>query len=257
MSAEPTLTHAIVRRPGANFADGVTTADLGPPDVAAAVAQHEAYCDALTGSGLSVTVLPADPACPDGVFVEDTAVVLDGLAVIGRAGVDARQGEHDPIAERLGEGMALRRIEAPGTLEGGDVLRLGRRLFVGLSARTNDDGAAQLARFASECGIETTAVPVREVLHLKTAVTAVDDQTLLAAGEMTRQDAFAGFRVLAVPATEAGAANCLRVNDRLFIPAGAPRTLDVLVSAGFDPVPVDISEFAKMDGGPTCLSLLW
>jgi len=251
------LQHALVRRPGENFCNGVTTADLGRPDLATTLAQHTAYCDALRAAGLAVTVLEADPAYPDGCFVEDAAVVLAHCAVITLPGAPSRQGEQRAIEAVLADHRPIRSIRRPGTLEGGDVLRLGRQLFVGLSARTNQAGADQLAAIAAEGGYAVTHVPVRDVLHLKTTITAVDDRTLIAAGAMADEGAFGDFRVIQAPPDEPYAANCLLLNDRLLAPAGFPGVLDLLGATGQTVCEVPVGEFRKMDGGLTCLSLLW
>lgn len=251
------LRHALVRWPGGNFCDGVTTADLGRPDLATALAQHEAYCSALRDAGLAVTVLEADPIYPDGCFVEDTAVVLAHCAVITLPGAPSRQGEEQAIEAVLADHRPIRRIESPGTLEGGDVLRIGQQLFVGLSDRTNQAGADQLAAIAAEGGYTVTCAVVRDVLHLKTAVTAVNDHTLIAAGAMADEGAFADFDVLRTPSDETYAANCLRVNDRLLAPAGFDGVRDLLDATGQTVCEVPVGEFRKMDGGLTCLSLLW
>jgi len=252
-----TITHALVRRPGENFCDGETSASLGTPDFAETLAQHDAYVSALQAAGADVTVLPADPAYPDGVFVEDTAVILDTCAVITRPGAASRQGEERAVEAVLADTFAIRRIESPGTLEGGDVMRIGRRLFVGLSARTNQAGIDQLAEIAAEDGYETIAVPVRDVLHLKTGITALDDRTLIGAGELVQNRAFADFRILSLDAADSYAANTLRVNDTLLIPQGFAAAGDRIRQAGHAPTELAMGEFRKMDGGLTCLSLLW
>ena len=251
------ITHALVRRPGENFCDGETSADLGRPDLAATLAQHDAYVRALEVAGATVTVLPADPDYPDGVFVEDTAVVLERCAVITNPGAASRQGEERAVEAVLADRFAIRRIESPGTLEGGDVMRIGDRLFVGRSARTNEQGVAQLAEIAAEHGYQTTVVPVRDVLHLKTAVTAVDDRTLIAAGEMVACEALAGFQIVPLTGADSYFANTLRVNDMLLTAQGFTAAGDRLRSLGLTPTELAMSEFRKMDGGLTCLSLLW
>ncbi|HDZ21386.1 hypothetical protein LCGC14_0333780 [marine sediment metagenome] len=253
----PTVTHALVRRPGENFCDGVTTADLGRPDYAAVLAQHAAYCDALQQAGVAVTVLDADERFPDGVFIEDAAVVVEACAVIARPGAPSRAGEQHAVEEVLAAAKPIRRIEAPGTLDGGDVLRVGERFFIGLSKRTNEPGAQQLADILTEQGYSIQTATVGGALHLKTAVVAVNERTLLAADETADAAAFGGFDIIRVAPDESYAANCLPVNGMLLVPEGFPKTAERLRSIGCDVREIDMSEFRKMDGGLTCLSLLW
>lgn len=252
-----TITHAIVRQVGENLFDGETSAGLGRPDFAATLAQHSAYVRALEAAGAAVTVLPADPIYPDGTFVEDTAVILDTCAVITNPGAVSRQGEGRAIEVILADQFAIRRIESPGTLEGGDVMRIGKHLFIGLSARTNEEGIRQLAKVAAEDGYETISVPVRDVLHLKTGITALDDSTLIGAGELVNSEAFADFQIITLPESDSYFANTLRVNETLLVPRGFDAAISQIRSLGHASTDLAMSEFRKMDGGLTCLSLLW
>ncbi len=252
MAARPTT--AIVREPGENFAAGITSAGLGPPDPDLALAQHRAGCDALRDAGLEVVVLPADPRHPDGCFVEDTAVVLDEVAVITRPGDPSRRGEVEAVADVLARYRPLERIHAPGRLDGGDVLRCGDHLYIGRSARTNRAGAEQLAQIVSAHRYTSSEVPVDEGLHLKTEVTGLGDGRLIATAEAAAR--FPSSQVVVVPREEAYAANCLRLHDRVLIPDGCPRVRERLLELGVQVVVLEMSEFRKMDGGLTCLSLL-
>jgi dimethylargininase len=248
--------HAIVRRPGATFAQGLTSADLGPPDLARALAQHAAYVAALEGCGLAVTVLGADERFPDSTFVEDTAVVTDRGAVIARPGAPARQGEAEVMAPVLEKAVQpLARIQPPGTLDGGDVLQADDCFFIGLSARTNAAGAGQLLEILKGWGFTGTTVPLEGMLHLKTGVTYLGGGWLALTGELVKARPFRKFDTLIVPAEEAYAANCIRVNNRVLMPAGFSRTRTAFERAGFDTVALEMSEFRKMDGGLSCLSL--
>ena len=251
----PRPTTALVREPGENLARGLSTAGLGPPDPRLALAQHRAYCDALRNAGLEVLVLPADPRHPDGCFVEDTAVVLDGVAVITRPGDPSRRGEVEAVAAVLAQVRPLVHIQSPGRLDGGDVLRWGDHLYIGRSARTDREGAAQLAEIVAAQGYTSSEVPVDAGLHLKTGVTGPGDGRLIATAALAAR--FPSFDVVTVPDDEAYAANCLRVRDRLLIPDGCPRVRRVLAELGYEVVGVEMSEFRKMDGGLTCLSLIW
>ena len=252
-----TITHAVVRQPGQNFFDGETSADLGRPDFATTLAQHDTYVHALRAAGTAVTVLPADPNYPDGTFVEDTAVILDTCAIIANPGAASRQGEQRAIEAVLADHFGIHRIKGPGTLEGGDVMRIGKRLFVGLSARTNEQGIGQLAEIAAVDGFETIPVPVRDVLHLKTGITALDDQTLIGSGDLVDSDAFTDFQIITLPPADSYFANTLRVNDTLLTPQGFDNAASRIRAMGHAPTELGMSEFRKMDGGLTCLSLLW
>lgn len=246
--------HAIVRRPGSDLGAGITTAALGAPSYAAACRQHEAYVSELERAGLEVEVLEPLSGHPDAYFVEDVAVVLDTVAVLTRPGSASRRGEVAAMEGVLGRYRELVRIEAPGTLDGGDVLVVGGRGFIGLSERTNLTGAQQLAAVLAGNGITSALVEVGSGLHFKSNVNAVSDELLLVA-EGTETEELAGFEVITVPAEEAYAANCLWVNDTVLVPAGFPRARALLDAAGLATVEVDVSEMRKMDGGLTCMSL--
>lgn len=229
-----------------------------PIDYPRAVAQHQTYCDALVAAGLTVIRLPADPAHPDCCFVEDTAVVLDEVAVIASPGVASRRGETAIIAQTLSRYRPLVHIELPATLEGGDVLKVGRRLLVGRTARTNDAGIAALAAAIAPFGYEVVPVAVAGCLHLKSAVTALDDQeTVLANPALFERAALSGLRILEVAPEEPGAANVLRAGRSLFAHLGFPRTTERLASAGYAVTPIDISEFLKAEAALTCKCLLF
>ena len=214
-------SRAIVRRPGRNFAGGITTSGLGIPDYEKALLQHDAYCEALVICGLEVTVLDADERYPDGCFVEDTAVVNDRIAVITRPGALSRRGEEEATAQVLSLHRVTVPIEAPGTLEGGDVLRIGSRYFVGLSGRTNSEGARQFADIMSRYGFETSEIEVRDGLHLKSDIGYPGDGIIIATPLMAGLIQAKG--VITLQADEYYSANCLRVNDYLLIPKGFPK----------------------------------
>jgi dimethylargininase len=248
---------ALTRCPAPSLTEcELTFLEREPIEYERALAQHAAYVGALRSAGAQVTVLPATDAYPDSVFVEDAAVVLDEVAILTRPGVASRAAEPDLLAPPLGRYRPLARIEAPATLEGGDVLRVGRRLFVGLSPRTNAAGAEALRALAAPHGYTVTAVPVRDCLHLKTGVTALDDEALLANPAWVDLERFAGFDVIPVAAEEPWAANTLRLDATLLANAAFPRTLEQLARRGLAPIPVEIGEFGKAEAGLTCLSLL-
>jgi len=235
----------------------LTHVDRSPIDIDKAQAQHRAYQLALAGLGCKVLVLEAEPEMPDAVFVEDVAIVLDEVAVMTRPGAASRREEGASVAELLQRHRPLRAIQAPGTLDGGDVLRVGRTLYVGQSGRSNAEGIAQLARHVGEFGYAVRAVPIRGCLHLKSAVTAVRDDTLLLQPAWTDAASFPGFRIIEVDPAEEHAANILRIGDSVVMPEGFPRTRQRLVDAGVEVVTVDVSELQKAEGATTCCSLVF
>ena len=228
-----------------------------PIDYRRAVDQHEAYAEALRAQGMEVVSLPGDPAFPDCCFVEDAAIVLDELAVVTRPGAPSRRGETAAVAQALAARRRLVFLEDPATLDGGDVLHVGRRLFVGLSPRTNEAGVAALRAAVGPCGYEVTAVGLHGCLHLKSGVTALDDRTLLANPEWLDMAPFAGFAVVAVHPDEPWAANVLRLRGRLLAHSGFPRTREAVEARGYEVRTVDVSEFLKAEAGVTCKSLVF
>jgi dimethylargininase len=253
------FSRAIARVPSDNFADGVTTSQGAAPDVALARAQHAAYVAALRDTGLAVDVLPADPRHPDSVFVEDAALIVGDAAIITRPGAPTRAGETAAIAEALGAHFPdLKRITAPGTVDGGDICETDAAVLIGVSARTNEAGARQLAAMLEALGRVAELIDIRQVpglLHLKTGMGYLGDGRLALAPEVPDLAAFARFEVVRLDPAEAYAANCVRVNDKVLIPTGAPRFADRLAALGYTPLALDMSEFRKMDGGLSCLSL--
>jgi dimethylargininase len=218
--------------------------------------QHRRYEQVLTSLGCGVTRLPAEPALPDAVFVEDTAVVLDEVAVIARPGARSRRPETASVAAALAAYRPLTHIEAPGTLDGGDVLPIGERVFVGCSRRSNRAGRVQLRTLLAPHGYRVIEVAMRDCLHLKSAVTAVAGRTLLIQRAWVDADAFRGFRLIDVHPAEPFAANALRVARTVLLPAAWRRTRRRLEARGLAVRGVDVSELAKAEGGVTCCSLV-
>lgn len=249
------FTRAILRTPGPNFADGLTTASLGKPDFELLLDQHKAYAQALARLGLSLEILEALQAFPDAYFVEDVAVVTPEVAVITRPGALARRGEEDAMVDVLAKHRPLARIQDPGTLDGGDVLMVGRTAFIGLSARTNGEGARQLAAFLSSHDYEWATVPVADGLHLKSSVSWVGSGTLLVSESFSARPELQRFKRIVVDAEEEYASNTLFVNGTLLTPKGFPKTLQKLQALGMPVIELDMSEARKMDGGLTCMSL--
>jgi dimethylargininase len=227
-----------------------------PIDVARADTQHRAYEAALVSAGCRLHRLGAEPDLPDAVFVEDAAIVLDEIALITRPGAASRRPEVTRVAEALEAWRPLVRVEAPGTLDGGDVLRVGRGIWVGRSSRTNADGYEQVRATAGPLGYSLASVDVVGCLHLKSAVTAVDPETLLINPRWIDPAVFAGFRCIEVDPSEASAANVLRIGDRLIYPTAFPRTAERLARLGLALTLVDVSEIAKAEGAVTCCSLI-
>ncbi|WP_020388264.1 dimethylargininase [Kribbella catacumbae] len=246
---------ALVRRPSPRLADGLLThLERVPVDADLAVRQWQQYVGALADAGWSCVEVPPIDDCPDGVFVEDTMVVFGDLAVIARAGADERRPEAAE-AERAvaAQGYRIARISEPGTLDGGDILKTGSTVYAGLGGRTNQAGIDQLREHLAPLGADVVAVPVRKVLHLKSAVTALPDGTVIGYEPLT-DDPAAFPKFLAVP-EEAGAHVVLLGEDRLLMAASAPKTAELFRDRGYTPIVVDISEFEKLEGCVTCLSV--
>jgi dimethylargininase len=226
-------------------------------ELAKAEEQHRAYQALLEKCGARVISLPAEPALPDSMFVEDPAIVLDELAIIFPLGTETRRPEAASIAQALAKVRKLARVELPGQVEGGDVLRIGRSLFAGLSSRTNAEGIRQLASIVAPYGYQVVSVAVTDCLHLKSAVTYVGRNTLLANRAWFDTKPFAGFAWIDVAAEEPHAANALAIGGTVIFPASFPRTRARLEALGFHVTLLDISELQKAESGLTCSSLLF
>jgi dimethylargininase len=249
---------ALTREPARSLdACELTYREREPIDREAAARQHRGYREALRECGARVVTLPPAEEFPDSVFVEDTAVVLEELAVLTRPGVGSRRGEVSLIEPEVARLRGVARVEPPATLEGGDVLRLGRTLYVGLSPRTNAEGAAALRRLVAPHGYEVLTVEPRGCLHLKSGCSALDDGAVLVNPGWVDPANFRGREVLAVDAAEPWAANVLSVAGRVCVGAAFPRTAEMLAARGRDVRAVEVSEFAKAEGALTCLSLLF
>jgi dimethylargininase len=251
--------HAIVRTPGMNFAQGLTGVDLGVPRYDQVLVQHARYCEALLACGLAMTTLDEDPDHPDSTFVEDTAVLTARGAVLTRPGARSREGEVAAMRPVLRDLFPVTvEIEAPGTVDGGDICEAEDHFFIGLSLRTNEEGARQLASHLAGMGYTSSVVDVRamtSILHLKSGVSYVGNNILVVMEEMAGWEAFAGYELIRVVEDESYAANCVQVNDRVLVAAGYPRLTSELTARGVRPLVLDMSEFRKMDGGLSCLSL--
>jgi len=250
---------AIVRLPGRNFAEGLTTMVLGVPRFDQVLEQHAQYCAALEACGLRITMLEADLHHPDSTFVEDTAVLTAVGAILARPGALSRLGEVDAIEATLGRFFSvMHAIEAPGTVDGGDICEAAGEFFLGVSKRTNEEGARQLGGYLADQGYPSKVIDVRgmsSILHFKSGVSYIGDRTLVVMEEMAGNALFAGYQLIRVSEKESYAANCVRVNDRVLVAAGYPVLTAELRERGFDPLVLEMSEFQKMDGGLSCLSL--
>jgi dimethylargininase len=250
---------AIVRRPASNFADGLTTVDYGVPVFEEVVKQYDHYCAALEECGLALTRLPEDTAHPDSTFVEDTAIITERGAILMRPGAASREGETRSMLPVL-EGIfgKIPAIVAPGTVDGGDIGEAGEHYFIGISHRTNEEGARQLAEHLAKLGYTSSTVDIRSmttILHLKSGIAWLGGRTLAVMQEMAARSEFAGWEIVVVSEEESYAANCVLVNDRIFMAAGYPKFESELRNRGYKPLVLEMSEFRKMDGGLSCLSL--
>jgi dimethylargininase len=259
VEAVPSLTNAIVRTPALNFADGLTTVDLGAPDYELALRQHARYCGALAECGLHVTTLDADLHHPDSTFVEDTAILTSRGAILTRPGAASRAGEVAAIAGTVRSLFPVSfEIDMPGTLDGGDICEAGEHFFIGLSHRTNEEGARQLAAYLAALGYTSSTIDVRgmtSILHLKSGISYAGNNTLVVMDEMAGDRQFNAYEVIRVSPEESYAANCVRVNGRVLMAVGYPRLAADMAARGFSCLPLEMSEFRKMDGGLSCLSL--
>lgn len=249
---------AIVRRPGASVVKGLRAGGQDDPRYEAVVAEHDAYLTALKDAGIKLQVLDPLEAFPDSVFVEDPALVFQEGAILLRPGIGSRAGETAAIAPVLRDRFARVLELTGGYVDGGDVLTLQDRVMIGLSARTDREGAESLISCLAELGRKGEIVQTpRSVLHFKSDSSLMDDRTVLSTQRLAASGVFSDYETLIVPAGEEGAANALRINDRVFIATGFPGTIRLLEKAGYDLVPLKTSEIAKIDAGLSCMSLRW
>ena len=269
------FTKAIVRPPSRNFAAGLTTAGLGAPDYQLALEQHAAYCAALEQCGLQLISLEADEQYPDSCFVEDAALVIEDSrtstkhAVLTMPGALSRRGEIESIKSELsGLFPALDEIRSPGTVDGGDICEAGTHFFIGLSDRTNVEGARQLGEILTKHGCTSSFVDITtqthaqdpratSLLHLKSGLASLGDRTLAVTEALATHEEFHGYDLIQVDPSEDYAANCIEVNGRVLIAAGHPLFAAELRDLGYETIALEMSEFQKMDGGLSCLSVRW
>ena len=248
----------IARKPCPSVTEGISTAGLGKPDYELALKQHDAYLEALKKCGVEITLLEANDDFPDSCFVEDVALCTKNCAIITRPGALTRRGEAalpdmKAALEKFFDN--IERIEDPGTIEAGDIMMVGDHFYIGLSARTNKDGANQMISFLEKYGMTGSVVPLKEVLHLKTGLAYLEKNNLMVCGEFVYAPDFAKYNRIEISKDEAYAANCIWVNDNILIPAGYPNAQKAVEALGYNVIPVDTSEYKKIDGGLSCLSL--
>ena len=249
-------THAIVRLPGKSIISGLSSPGKTIPVYEKTLEQHHQYVAALEKCGLSVQSLEAIEAFPDSTFIEDVAVLSPHCAVLTAPGAVSRRDEVVTIRQTLEQhSLQIEKIEAPGTIEGGDIMQIGSHYYIGLSNRTNHSGAQQLIDILKKYGMTGSTVPVKNFLHLKTGVTWIGGNLLIAANGAISHREFRNFEIISVPVDELEAANCIAINNKIMMPAGFPQTRKLLDRVGSEIIEIDISEFAKIDGGLTCLSL--
>ncbi len=253
------FTKAIVKRPCKAITEGITSAPhLGKPNYDRALRQHDSYIATLEKCGVHVTILEADEQYPDSCFIEDTAVLMPGAAVVSNPGALARNGEKEAVARALQQfykEKEIHAIHAPGLLDGGDIMLADGCFYIGLSDRTDLEGAAQLSAIVRRQGYDTLNVELFTMLHLKTGVNYLGDSTMLVTGEFVNNPIFDRYKKIIVPDEESYAANCLLVNEYVIVPEGFPKTLRAVQDAGFATLLTDTSEYRKLDGGLSCLSL--
>ena len=250
------FSNAIVRQPAPTLINGITSAHLGVPDYEKAKQQHQAYIDALKSCGLEVSVLDAVAEFPDSVFIEDVALLTPECAVLTRPGAPSREGEVEFVRQSVKSFYnSVYEITSPGSVEAGDIMMVASHFYIGLSARTNHEGANQLIKILEGHGMSGSAVEMNEFLHLKTGLSYLENNNLLVCGEFIQEPAFSDFNQIVVDEDESYAANSVWVNDRVLVPAGHPKTSQKIRQAGYDTIELDMSEFQKLDGGLSCLSL--
>jgi dimethylargininase len=250
------FNRAIVMKPATSMVNGITAADLGAPDHSKALFQHRAYVQALETCGLKVTVLDADEGYPDSTFVEDIALLTCDFAILTNPGAATRKGETAAIRSALsGFFSQIDEVSDQGTVDAGDIMMVGSHFYIGISERTSETGARQVIEILARHGRTGSMVALENVLHLKTGVAYLEQNNLIATGEFVEKPEFKEFNILEIDADENYAANCIWVNGKVIVPHGYPKAHRTIQKAGYTVIEVDVSEFRKLDGGLSCLSL--
>ncbi|MBT3315122.1 MAG: N(G),N(G)-dimethylarginine dimethylaminohydrolase [Anaerolineae bacterium] len=247
---------AIVRKPGKSLVNGLSSADLGIPNYKKALAQHAEYTKALESCGLEVVVMEEVEEYPDSTFIEDAALLTADCAIITNPGAPSRKGEIANVKTILGRYYVnIEEVSAPGTVEGGDIMMVGSHFYIGLSERTNLNGANQVITILEKYGMSGSVIELKKVLHLKTGISYLEENNLVASGEFLKKEELQSFNILEIDGDESYAANCIWVNNKVLIPKGYPKAKNTIESAGYSTIEIDVSEFQKLDGGLSCLSL--
>jgi dimethylargininase len=248
--------NVIVKKPCSSMTDGLSSADLGKPNFQLAIEQHESYIKTLKQCGVEVTVLEADENFPDSCFIEDVALLTKACAIITRPGAPSRRGEIIGLRETLEKFYEnVEQIEAPGTIEAGDIMMVGNHFYIGLSARTNEAGANQMINILNKYNLTGSVVKLEKVLHLKTGLAYLENNNLLVAGEFVHSPIFSSFNKITIDEKESYSANCIWLNGHVIVPEGYENTKKAIEELGYIVHVVDTSEFRKLDGGLSCLSL--
>lgn len=249
--------HIITRTPSKTLINGLTSAKLGKPDYPKALEQHNNYIQALQQCDVDITILQPVEHFPDSVFVEDTALCTPYCVIITRPGAESRRQEAELIEPAVTRFFpnTVEKIIAPATVEAGDIMIVGNHYYIGLSARTNQEGANQVIVILAKYGLTGSVVRCENVLHLKTGLSYLENNNLLAAGEFITHPEFGHLNIIAIPPEESYAANCIWVNGKIIMPAGFPITKAKITALGYQVIEVDISEYQKIDGGLSCMSL--
>ena len=251
------FTNAIVRTPGRSIVEGLSDSKtLGLPNYEQAIIQHQSYIDVLIKCGLDVLVLEPCEEYPDSTFVEDVALITPNCVIITRPGAPSRKGEVHEIEFVLKQKFNnIEAIEAPGTIEGGDIMMVGDHYYIGLSERTNIEGAKQMIQILTKYGMSGSTISLKNVLHLKTGLSYLEENNLVVCGEFLNDSSLGRFNPIEIPKKESYAANCIWVNNSVIIPLGYPTTKQRIKNAGYPVIETDVTEFQKLDGGLSCLSL--
>ncbi len=248
--------NAIVRTPSKSMVNGLSSAGLGLPNYELAITQHKNYIKALQKCGLEVLVLEADEKYPDSTFVEDVALLSKECAIITNPGADSRKGETENMREVLKKFYTnIEEIKTPGTVDAGDIMMVGAHFYIGLSDRTNNNGAKQTIKILEKYGMTASTISLEKVLHLKTGLAYLEHNNLVACGEFLIKKDLQSFNIIKIEEADSYSANCIWVNDIVLIPKGFPKTKETISQVGYEIIEVDVSEFQKIDGGLSCLSL--
>ena len=250
------FTNAIVRTPCKNMIKGLTSSTEGEPDYLKALIQHKIYVDVLKSCGLEITTLPADENYPDSTFVEDVALVTPNCVIITRPGASSRRRETNSMKRVMTDFYDdIKEIKSPGTVDAGDIMMVGSHYYIGLSERTNIAGANQVIKIINNCEMTGSIITLRKMLHLKSKVAYLENNNLVVTGELIDEPEFKKFNRIKIDNDETYAANCVWINDHVLVAKGYPKAKQSIEQAGYKTIELDMSEFRKLDGGLSCLSL--